>query len=126
MLDISDEQFEKLVSTAIDHMPEQYMAAMSNVAITYTDAPSPEQRQRLRLRGNQTLFGLYEGVPRTERQGRQPLLPDKITLFKLPLAAASGTADDLQKQVMHTLWHEIAHYFGLNHQQIQAIEARWH
>jgi len=120
---ISDEEFQVLIGQVMDELPSKYMTRLNNVAITYADQPTDIQREKLRLRGNQTLFGLYEGIPLTARgAGYTLVLPDKITLFKLPLLAASADHDALRKQVKHTLWHEIAHHFGLDHDRIHELE----
>jgi predicted Zn-dependent protease with MMP-like domain len=84
--------------------------------------PTPEQREKLRLGGNQTLLGLYEGTPLSQRQGMTRLFPDKITLFKIPLSHQTDTEDGLKEQIKHTLWHEIAHYYGLDHDRIRELE----
>src|SRR6185369_6761735 len=118
MLDISDELFDQLISEAMNSLPKTHMQAIKNVAIVYEDEPTPEQRERLKLQCNQSLFGLYEGVPLAQRGGRTHFPPDKITLFKKPMLAYVSTIPELKEQVRHTLWHEVAHYFGLNHDQI--------
>ncbi|MEO5627878.1 MAG: metallopeptidase family protein [Candidatus Saccharimonadales bacterium] len=118
----TDDEFDTLVSQALDTLPTQYVAKMTNVAIVYADEPTEQQRQELNLRGDQTLLGLYQGVPLPRRNGTTNLLPDKITLFKLPLTAHSQTMTDLQENVRHTLWHEMAHYFGLDHKRIHELE----
>ncbi len=126
MHDVSDQEFNDLIAQSLDELPDEYTSRLNNVVITYEDAPTPEQRQKLKLRGNQTLFGLYEGVPLTARgSGYSGVLPDKITLFKLPMQQAAPDISSLKAQVKHTLWHEIAHYFGLNHDRIYEIESRW-
>lgn len=125
MLDISDEQFESLIAAAMDELPQEHMKAVKNVAIVYSDEPTPQQREKLRLRNDQSLFGLYEGVPLAKRQGITGFAPDKITIFKLPMLQLVTTLPELKAQVKHTLWHEIAHYFGLDHPAIHAIEERW-
>lgn len=110
----------------MDEMPPQYMRGLSNVVVTYDDAPSPDQALKLKLRGDQLLLGLYEGVPLPQRgAGYNLVLPDKITLFKLPLMAATHVEKDFYRQIKHTLWHEIAHYYGLDHERIHEIEKRW-
>ncbi|MBP7760700.1 metallopeptidase family protein [Candidatus Saccharibacteria bacterium] len=125
-MDIHDEQFASMIARAMDEMPRRYMEHLDNVAITYADAPTPEQVRKLKLRGDQLLLGLYEGVPLPQRgAGYNLVLPDKITLFKLPILAVTHDVVNLYAQVKHTLWHEIAHYYGLDHDQIHAIEARW-
>ena len=121
-----DEQFSKLISRALDELPERYVRGLDNVAITYEDEPTPEQRVKLKLRGDQSLFGLYEGIPLTKRgAGYNLVLPDKITLFKLPLMYAAHDEESFYKRIKHTLWHEIAHFYGLDHDRIHEIESRW-
>lgn len=127
MVDISDEHFEQLISQSMDELPQEYIRGMKNVVVTFDDFPTDEQRQKQQLRHGQTLFGLYEGIPLTKRgSGYNLVLPDKITIFKGPLTAASHDMVSLKAQVKHTLWHEIAHHFGLEHDRIHEIESRWH
>lgn len=122
---ISDTDFEKLAGQAMDSLPQKYLQFVSNVAVVYADEPTPEQRKKLALRRYETLFGLYEGVPQTARDnGYNLVLPDKITIFKLPLVAASRDLAELRKNIRDTLWHEIAHHFGLDHDRINEIENR--
>ncbi len=118
----TDDEFDQLVSQALDTLPKQYTSKLTNVAIVYADEPTAEQRQELKLRANQSLLGLYQGVPLPARGGATKLLPDKITLFKLPLTDQSLDHKALQENVRHTLWHEIAHYFGLDHKRIKELE----
>ena len=110
----------------MDEMPEQYMKHLDNVAITYADQPNMHQVQTLHMRGDQLLLGLYEGIPLTKRgAGYNLVLPDKITLFKLPLLAVTHDEASFYKQIKHTLWHEIAHFYGLDHDKIHEIEHNW-
>lgn len=127
MHNLTDEEFNKLIAESIDELPEKYTSRLNNVLITYEDEPSQTQREKLRLRCNETLFGLYEGIPLPARgSGYNMVLPDKITIFKHPiLTATGGDPSALKAQVKHTLWHEIAHYFGLNHDRIHEIERNW-
>lgn len=122
MIQVSDEEFQKLIDEALAGLPGEHAKNIKNVAILYEDQPTDEQRQKLRLSGNQTLLGLYEGTPLSQRQGMTRLLPDKITLFKLPLSYQAGSMDELKEQIRHTLWHEIAHYYGLDHGRIHELE----
>jgi len=125
VLDVSDEQFDQMISKAMDSLPKTHMGAIKNVAIVYEDEPSEDQRVALKLQCNQTLFGLYEGVPLTQRQGAiHNYPPDKITIFKKPMLEYVYTMEELEEQIRHTLWHEVAHYFGLNHEQIHRLERR--
>ncbi|MEK7096177.1 MAG: metallopeptidase family protein [Patescibacteria group bacterium] len=124
MLKITDKQFEDIVSQAIDSIPAPYIDRLENVAFIIEGLPTPEQNKQLGLRCNSLLFGLYEGVPLPQRQGTTKLLPDKITLFKKPLKATSNDIVELTKNIKHTIWHEVGHYFGLNHARIHEIENR--
>lgn len=122
MIHVSDQEFAELIAQSLDEMPAEHMAAVKNVAIIYTDEPTAEQREQLRLRDDQTLFGLYEGVPLPARNGGTGYPPDKITIFKQPLIAFVHDMAELKRQVKHTVWHELAHYFGLDHDRIYELE----
>ena len=122
----NDDEFASYISRAIDELPPEYIRSLDNIAITYDDQPNQHQTNKLKLRGDSLLLGLYEGIPLTQRgSGYTFVLPDKITLFKLPLVAVSRDSADLYKNIKHTLWHEIAHFYGLDHDKIDEIEARW-
>lgn len=122
MVDVSDEQFQALIDDALGTLPKEHIDRVKNVAILYEYDPTPEQRQKLALRNDQTLFGLYEGTPLTQRQGMTTLYPDRITLFKNPLCMSVADLPALKEQIRHTLWHEIAHYYGLDHEAIDKLE----
>lgn len=126
MLSMSDDQFSQLIGRCMDELPSQYVTGMKNVLVTYEDAPTEEQRRKQKLQDYQTLYGLYEGVPLTKRNASyQFVVPDRITIFKLPMLQHSNTMDELKALVKHTLWHEIAHFYGLDHEMIQQIEKDW-
>lgn len=127
----TDEEFSQLIADALDDLPEKYIVGLKNVVVTYADEPDEHQRQKLKLRDDQSLFGLYEGIPLTERTTQNYngvvnfQLPDKITLFKLPLFYFSqGDTQKFKAQIKHTLWHEVAHYFGLDHSRIHELEEK--
>ena len=120
---ITDEQFDQLISRAIDELPEQYIRNLDNVAITYAEEPTIEQLQKQGVREGQLLLGLYEGVPLTARgAGYNLVLPDKITIFKQPILKLSSDENDFYRRIKHTLWHEIAHHYGLDHIHIDQLE----
>jgi len=123
MLQIADDLFEQILTSAIDNLPPEHAEAIKNVAITYANKPTPLQRKLLKLRDDQSLYGLYEGVPLTARQGSIAYGPDRITLFKMPICSSVANIPELTEQIKHTLWHEVAHYFGLDHAQIYKLEA---
>jgi predicted Zn-dependent protease with MMP-like domain len=122
MWQVNDQQFEDLMNEGLAELLKVHVKSLKNVALIVEDFPSDAQRVKLKLSGYQTLLGLYEGVPLSQRQGSQKILPDKITLFKKPLEARADSAADLKEQIKHTLWHEIAHYYGLDHKAISALE----
>jgi predicted Zn-dependent protease with MMP-like domain len=124
MIEVTDEQFAEMIADAMEELPAEHMKAVENVAIVYADDPTPEQREELRLQCHQTLFGLYEGVPLTRRNGATGFAPDKITIFKNPMLNYVETEAELRQQIKHTVWHEVAHYFGLDHDQIHALEQK--
>lgn len=119
---MDDAEFEKLVAAGIDAVPKRFTAKLNNVAIVIADAPSPDQLGKAHVHPGWTLFGLYEGIPQTKRANYTMVLPDKITIFKLPMLAAARDADDLKQIVANTVWHEIAHHFGLNETEVRKRE----
>lgn len=121
---ISDAEFESFVAEAINSIPAPYSTRLENVAFLIEDDPTPEQRRMLNLYPNETLFGLYEGVPLPQRGGVMKLLPDKITLFKNPLSESFKSKDEIKKQISRTIWHEVAHYYGLDHDRIHQLESK--
>lgn len=122
-MDISDEAFDQLITRAMDELPQEYIKNLNNVAITYAEEPTPEQLTQQGVRENGLLLGLYEGIPQTQRGAYyQFVLPDKITLFKQSILALSRDKQELFDQIKRTLWHEIAHHYGLEHIDIDARE----
>lgn len=122
-MQVSDEEFDHLISQAMDELPQEYIRGLDNVAIVYADWPDEYQAKKAGLREGNLLLGLYEGIPLTQRgAGYQFVLPDKITLFKESIMAISRTMDDFTAQIKRTLWHEIAHYYGLNHADIHRLQ----
>lgn len=120
---VDDSTFQSLVDQALESLQGLHANSIANVAILYEDEPTQLQRRELELRSDQTLFGLYEGIPLPSRQGQTRILPDKITVFKGPLERASSTISDLKENIRHTLWHEIGHYYGLDHAKIRELES---
>lgn len=123
MFQVAQKQFEDFIADALDALPDRYQKNLNNVVIVAEDDPNPEQRAKLHLHEGVTLFGLYEGIPLTRRGGNYSgVVPDKITIFKNPTEASANTAADLKEQIRHTVWHEVAHFYGLDHIDIHARE----
>jgi predicted Zn-dependent protease with MMP-like domain len=122
-MELSDDEFDRLISRAMDELPQEYIKGLHNVAILYADDPDEYQIKKSGLREGNILLGLYEGIPLTKRGGNYTfVLPDKITLFKNSILMIVRTPDELFEQIKRTLWHEIAHYYGLGHDRIHALE----
>ena len=125
MQQLSDEQFDALITRAMDELPQEYIHDMKNVAIVMADEPDEYQATRSGLREHHVLLGLFEGVPRIMQTGNESgILPSKITLFKHGLLMVTSDEASLFEQIKRTLWHEIAHYYGLNHDHIHELEQK--
>jgi predicted Zn-dependent protease with MMP-like domain len=125
MMELSDEAFDRLVTRAMDELPQEYIRGLENVVITYDDEPSDEQKIKMKLDHNHLLLGLYEGIPLTHRGNNYSfVLPDKITLFKNSILAVARTPEELFEQIKRTLWHEMAHYYGLSHARMDELQRR--
>lgn len=122
---MTDEEFLQLVDAGVDALRDDIKARMKNVAIVIADEPSPQQREENGLQEGDTLFGLYEGIPQTERGVEDYLtLPDKITIFKKPILATYSDPEDIARCVANTVWHEVAHHFGMEEDEVAEEEIK--
>lgn len=122
-MNLTDEEFDALITRAMDELPQDRITGLDNVAIVMADEPSEEQREKMKLREGTILLGLYEGIPLTERgNGYTFVLPDKITLFKHSILRIVHNEQELFEQIKRTLWHEIAHYYGLSHARMDELQ----
>ncbi len=120
------EAFLRLVDDALASIPDRFRQALVNIAIVVEDEPTDAQLASVDIEPPDTLLGLYEGIPLTERQwSHGNALPDKITLFQGPIEDASEDDDDAVVAIGETLIHEIGHYFGLSEEEIEEIEERY-
>ena len=126
--DMNREEFDKLVQEGFLLIPEKFRERIQNVALLVEDEPSEEVRIRERLSEYETLLGLYQGIPSTIRgdsYGIGPTIPDTITLFKLPIEEAGGNVpEEVRNVVAETIWHEFAHYFGMDEEEVRFREKR--
>lgn len=122
---MTPEEFEQLVDAGVKAIPKKFLDLLDNVAIVIEDFPTPVQAKKLRLKHRWALFGLYEGVPKTKRGPSYfGVLPDKITIFRQPILQLGATPEQVKQIVKDTVWHEIAHHFGLDHDQIHKAESK--
>jgi predicted Zn-dependent protease with MMP-like domain len=110
--------FERLVERALDTIPQPFASALDEVAIVIDDEPSDEQRRDNRLGPHDTLYGLYEGVPRTEWAADWVASPNRITIFQLPLTEDFTDPADLAEEVRLTVIHELAHHLGIDDERL--------
>lgn len=106
--------FDELVDDALRTIPEPFASALTEVAVVIADEPSPDQRRENEIGPDETLYGLYEGVPRTEWGADWAAVPNRITLFRLPLEEDFADPDDLADEVWVTVVHELAHHLGID------------
>ena len=118
------EKFEKLVNEGIKAIPERFLEKLDNVDIVIEEEPTPYQLRKLRARKSLIIFGLYEGVPQTKRGHYGQVLPDKITIFKKPIERIARSESEIKEIVKNTVWHEIAHHFGIDEKRVREAELR--
>jgi predicted Zn-dependent protease with MMP-like domain len=120
---LTKREFEKLVAEGVKAIPERFLRIVENVAIVIEEEPTPEQREKMELHEDETLFGLYEGVPYGARgSGYTGVLPDKITIFRKPILEDARTPAEVAEIVRDTVWHEIAHHFGMEEHEVSRAE----
>jgi predicted Zn-dependent protease with MMP-like domain len=106
--------FEALVDAALAAIPMPFAAALDEVAVVIADEPTADQLADQALDEDDLLYGLYEGVPRTEWGADWAPVPNRITLFRLALEADFPDPDDLADEVRDTVVHELAHHLGID------------
>jgi len=121
---MTTENFEKLVSEGINNIPQKFLDKINNVGIVIEEEPTTEQLKKMKIGRNHLLFGLYEGVPKTKRWDYGQVLPDKITIFKNPIEEYARSEKEIADIVRDTVWHEIAHHFGMDEKMVRNSESR--
>jgi predicted Zn-dependent protease with MMP-like domain len=114
-------RFEELVGRALDTIPEPFARALDEVAIVIDDEPSPQQRREAGLRPDEGLYGLYEGVPRSEYGADWAFVPNKITLFQVALLEDFPDPTELEREVWVTVVHELAHHMGIDEARLHEL-----
>jgi predicted Zn-dependent protease with MMP-like domain len=113
VIEVPADRFEELVCDALDGIPDELARLIDNVAVVVEDG-----------RAGGGLLGRYEGVPLTERDswyGAGMVMPDRITVFRLPICSRCGDEDEVVEQVRITVVHEIAHHFGIDDDRLDAL-----
>ena len=120
---ITTREFERLVAEGLEIIPEELRGYISNVQITIEEEPSNELLNELGIPSDETLFGLYEGTPLTERTTEYSALPDRIVIFRRPLLEELDDPLDIRREVARTVIHEVAHHFGIDEERL--VELGW-
>src|SRR5512143_1743829 len=114
--------FEKLVEKALERLPKKFKQKLRNIMIEIEDRPLQEALDDMGIESG-TLFGLYKGVPFTEREGNfGNVLPDRIVSYQEPIEQAASSSEEIEEIVLDTVVHEIGHYFGFGDRELYEIE----
>jgi predicted Zn-dependent protease with MMP-like domain len=116
------EKFEDLVDKVVKSLPQEFLDLMDNVEVLVSGQPTSAQLRKNGLKANQTLLGLYEGVPQTRRTTNYGMvLPDKITIFQKTIEAKCRNEEEILAEIEHVVKHEIAHHFGISDERLREI-----
>jgi predicted Zn-dependent protease with MMP-like domain len=119
------DEFDKLVQGAYGLIPSRFRKRLQNVAMLVEAEPTPAQLAEVGVGPGGTLLGLYQGRPLTQRSVFESFaMPDRITIFQGPHERLAHGEAHLKKMVEDTVWHEVAHYFGMDERQVRAAERR--
>ena len=117
------ERFERHVMDAVDSLPPDFLNRLENLEVVVETAPDAEQLTSLEMGPQESLLGLYEGVPLTERTSYYGMVaPDKITIFKEPIEDCCRSDAEVIRQIRDTVYHEIAHHFGIDDPRIEELQ----
>jgi predicted Zn-dependent protease with MMP-like domain len=118
--------FERLVAEAVMLIPLRFRREIANLALVVEDEPSAELLATMEIEPPDSLYGLYEGTPLTERAWAYGnSLPDRITVFQRPIEEDCEDDDEVRAVIGETLIHEVGHYFGMSEEEIEAIEEQY-
>jgi predicted Zn-dependent protease with MMP-like domain len=119
---LSAKEFDRIVQQAIERIPEEMRRHLENIILSVQKRPSAEMLAELDMGPDETLFGIYWGVPLTERSVTDPpLYPDTIFVFQEPLEQFCLTRDELVEEIEITVAHEIAHALGMSDEELDDL-----
>ena len=123
MMKLTHREFEEVVVLALKRLPKFFKTKMENVDVVVEDQASQDLLSEMELRSPYNLLGLYQGVP-LDRRGFYygNVLPDKITLFQIPIEAICRTKEEIEERVRGVVIHEVGHYFGLSDERLRELE----
>lgn len=112
MLNINKTEFESIVNSALESLPNKFKSKLNNVAIFVEDEPTREQLAKVKLKRGDLLFGLFEGFAQGRKLNFGPVLPDRITIFSRAILSQVTDLAEAKNKIISTVKHEIAHHFG--------------
>ncbi len=115
-MEISHEQFDKLVNQALNNLPDKFKIKLNNLAIFVEDIPTDGQLKKIKLQSNESLYGLFEGYSQAKKLNFGAILPDHITIFRLSISKSCSNFQEITEKITATVRHEIAHHFGSDEQ----------
>jgi predicted Zn-dependent protease with MMP-like domain len=119
-------EFERLVAEAVTLIPARFRREMKNLSLVVEDEPSRDLLAEMEIEPPDSLYGLYQGTPLTERTwAHGNVLPDRITIYQRPIEEDCEDEDEIRAVIGETLIHEVGHYFGLSEDEIEEIEAKY-
>jgi predicted Zn-dependent protease with MMP-like domain len=116
---MTNREFVRLVRQAYREIPGEVLRALDNVDVTVEEWPGPDEQEL--IDGDGTLFGLYSGVPLTEREGGSSMFPDRIVIYRQPILRSCSNRTEAAREIKVTLWHEIGHYLGMSEDDLDRL-----
>lgn len=118
--------FEELVKSALLLLPLHIRNKMDNVSICIEKNPTEEHYKKLNLEEGKNILGLYQGIPQNQwGRGMGNNLPDKIIIFEEPIKKITSNENELKTIIRNVVWHEIAHHFGFDEEEVKKLEDKW-
>ena len=119
MINMTNREFVRLVRQAYREMPDHVIQALDNVDVVVEEWPGPDEEDL--LGGEGTIIGLYSGVPLTDREGGEPMLPSRIAIYRQPILRSCSSRTEAEHEIKVTLWHEIGHYLGMSEDDLHRL-----
>jgi predicted Zn-dependent protease with MMP-like domain len=110
---VPPEEFEALVAEALEGLPEEFAELLDNVAVMVEEEPDPEDLEAMGMDPDEELFGLYQGVPQSQRDSFYTALPDRVVIYRGPILRYCRSRREVIREVRDTVVHELGHHFGM-------------
>jgi predicted Zn-dependent protease with MMP-like domain len=118
----NQDQFDELVLSAIEDLPDLFLDCLENVAVVVEEWPDRATLESVGLRRRSSLLGLYQGIPQTDRtHGYNLVMPDKISIYRRPILMRCRTESEVRDLVQRVVRHEIAHHFGIDDDRLHEL-----